>query len=75
MTEIFHEDVDGSPLEKKKLLNRRNWCEVRELVGDHHHQKQHQEDQLQFTLRVENLDHVGVTKYPIVVDYLHTRED
>ncbi|KAF9145749.1 hypothetical protein BGX30_007061 [Mortierella sp. GBA39] len=75
MTDIFDKDVDGSSLEKKKLLNRRNWCEVRELLGDHHHQKQHQDDQLQFTLRVENLDHVNVTKYPIVVDYLHTRED
>ncbi|KAG0254608.1 hypothetical protein BG011_005630 [Mortierella polycephala] len=62
MTEIFTTDVDGSPLNNKKLLNRRNWCEVREVYND---------QQLKFTLRVENLDHVGVTEYPIVVDRLH----
>lgn len=61
MTEIFQQDVDGQPLENKKLLNRRNWCEVRERVP---------EEQLKFTLRVENLDHVGTQKYPIVVDSL-----
>ncbi|KAI8606710.1 hypothetical protein EDD21DRAFT_78537 [Dissophora ornata] len=61
MTEIFHEDVDGKPLEQKKLLNRRNWCEVRERSS---------EQQLKFTLRVENTDHVGVQKYPIIVDSL-----
>ncbi|KAF9956054.1 hypothetical protein BGZ72_003080 [Mortierella alpina] len=61
MTEIFHEDVDGAPLENKKLLNRRNWCEVREAF---------EAQQLKFTIRVENLDHVGTKKYPIVVDRL-----
>ncbi|CAO3565933.1 unnamed protein product [Mortierella alpina] len=59
MSEIFHEDVDGAALENKKLLNRRNWCEVRETL---------EAEQLKFTIRVENLDHVGTKKYPIVVD-------
>jgi len=63
MTEIFHQDVDGTKLEHKKLLNRRNWCAVREQLQD---------EQLKFTLRVENLNHVGVQKYPILVDKLHT---
>ncbi|KAG0246790.1 hypothetical protein B0O80DRAFT_496385 [Mortierella sp. GBAus27b] len=65
MTEIFHQDVDGKTLEHKKLLNRRNWCEVRERITD---------QQLKFTLRVENPDHVGTQKYPIVVDSLKARE-
>ncbi|KAG0003217.1 hypothetical protein BGZ80_005832, partial [Entomortierella chlamydospora] len=61
MTEIFHIDVDGCPLEKKKLLNRRNWCEVRE---------QPTESQLTFTIRIENLNHIGAQKYPVVVKSL-----
>ncbi|KAF9115270.1 hypothetical protein BGX27_008391 [Mortierella sp. AM989] len=61
MTDIFEKDVDDSPLEMKKLLNRRNWCEVREEpVGN----------QLTFTLRVENASFDGVREYPIVVDSL-----
>ncbi|KAG0336931.1 hypothetical protein BG004_007853 [Podila humilis] len=61
MTEIFDKDVDGSPLENKKLLNRRNWCSVRE---------RHNENQLKFTIRVENVDHVGAQKYPVIVEPL-----
>ncbi|KAG0290551.1 hypothetical protein BGZ96_005972 [Linnemannia gamsii] len=60
MTEIFHQDVNGEELEHKMLLNRRNWCEVRELSGL----------ELEFTIRVENLDHSGTRKYPILVDRL-----
>ncbi|KAF9135591.1 hypothetical protein BGW39_001917 [Mortierella sp. 14UC] len=60
MTEIFHQDVNGQELENKMLLNRRNWCEVRELSGL----------ELEFTLRVENEDHSGTRKYPILVDRL-----
>ncbi|KAI1313365.1 hypothetical protein EDD11_002675 [Mortierella claussenii] len=63
MTEIFQMDVDGRPLDNKKLLNRRNWCEVREKP---------ELEQLKFTLRVENVDHVGATKYKIFVDSLRT---
>ncbi|KAF8976558.1 hypothetical protein BGZ46_008172 [Entomortierella lignicola] len=61
MTDIFHKDADGAPLEKKKLLNRRNWCEVREKP---------EASQLTFTIRVENVDHVGVQEYPVVVSSL-----
>lgn len=61
MTEIFTKDVDGSPLDNKKLLNRRNWCSVREY---------HDNSQLKFTIRVENIDHVGTQKYPIIVEPL-----
>ncbi|KAG0026777.1 hypothetical protein BGZ82_009301 [Podila clonocystis] len=61
MTEIFDKDVDGTPLENKKLLNRRNWCSVREY---------HEQSQLKFTIRVENIDHVGTQKYPIFVEPL-----
>src|SRR5690554_5267069 len=57
MTEIFHNDVNGEELQHKKLLNRRNWCEVRELSGM----------ELEFTLHVEKLDHVGSEKYPVLV--------
>lgn len=64
MTDIFHQDVDGQDLEHKKLLNRRNWCEVRQLSGM----------ELEFTLHVENLDHVGSKKYPIRVDRLEGPE-
>ncbi|KAF9427378.1 hypothetical protein BGZ94_005031 [Podila epigama] len=60
MTEVFHNDVNGEALERKYLLNRRNWCEVRELSGM----------ELEFTIRVENEDHSGTTKYPIVVNRL-----
>ncbi|KAF9931996.1 hypothetical protein FBU30_009175 [Linnemannia zychae] len=62
MTEIFSADVNGEDLEHKMLLNRRNWCEVRELSGL----------ELEFTIRVENLDHSGTKKYPIVVTRLET---
>lgn len=61
MTEIFDKDVDGTPLDNKKLLNRRNWCSVREY---------HEKSQLKFTIRVENIDHVGTQKYPIFVEPL-----
>ncbi|KAF9430810.1 hypothetical protein BGZ94_003599 [Podila epigama] len=61
MTKIFEKDVDGTPLENQKLLNRRNWCEVRE---------HHEENKLQFNLRVEKLDHIGSQKYPIIVESL-----
>lgn len=64
MTEIFNQDVTGADLEHKKLLNRRNWCEVRELSGL----------ELEFTIRVENEDHVGTKKYPILVDRLEIAE-
>jgi hypothetical protein len=66
MTEIFNQDVTGEDLEHKMLLNRRNWCEVRELSGL----------ELEFTIRVENEDHSGTRKYPILVDRLEvaTRE-
>ncbi|KAG0360257.1 hypothetical protein BGZ54_009644 [Gamsiella multidivaricata] len=64
MTEIFNQDVTGDALEHKKLLNRRNWCEVRELSGM----------ELEFTIRVENLDHVGTKKYPVLVDRLESVE-
>jgi len=60
MTEIFNQDVTGEDLEHKMLLNRRNWCEVRELSGL----------ELEFTIRVENEDHSGTRKYPILVDRL-----
>ncbi|KAF9570146.1 hypothetical protein BGW38_008777 [Lunasporangiospora selenospora] len=63
MTKIFPEDVDGSPLENQKLLNRRNWCSVRESEAL---------EQLKFTLHVENVDHVGAKKYLILVNKLHT---
>ncbi|KAF9422644.1 hypothetical protein BGZ76_003759 [Entomortierella beljakovae] len=68
MIDIFHEDVDGSSLEYKKLLNRRNWCEVREKPSS---------NQIAFTIRVENTNNIGVRKYPIVVDSLTAarRED
>jgi PhoD related phosphatase len=29
MVSIFHEDVDGKPLNNKHLLPRRNWCGLR----------------------------------------------
>lgn len=64
MTEIFNQDVTGEDLEHKKLLNRRNWCEVRELSGM----------ELEFTIRVENEDHVGTKKFPILVDRLEIAE-
>ncbi|GJJ68150.1 hypothetical protein EMPS_00496 [Entomortierella parvispora] len=64
MTEIFNQDVTGEDLEQKKLLNRRNWCEVRELSGF----------ELEFTIRIENEDHVGTKKYPILVDRLEIAE-
>ncbi|KAF9102844.1 hypothetical protein BGX29_004111 [Mortierella sp. GBA35] len=60
MTEIFNQDVNGEELENRYLLNRRNWCEVRELSGL----------ELEFTIRVENEDHSGTKKYPILVDRL-----
>ncbi|KAF9305337.1 hypothetical protein BGZ74_010555 [Mortierella antarctica] len=60
MTEIFNQDVNGEDLEHKMLLNRRNWCEVRELSGM----------ELEFTIRVENEDHSGTKKYPILVNRL-----
>ncbi|KAF9354996.1 hypothetical protein BGX34_010709 [Mortierella sp. NVP85] len=60
MTDIFHQDVNGEELEHKKLLNRRNWCEVRQLSGM----------ELEFTLHVENLDHVGSKEFRIRVDRL-----
>ncbi|KAF9899970.1 hypothetical protein BX616_002756 [Lobosporangium transversale] len=66
MTEIFQQDVDGSPLENKKLLNRRNWCEVREKRA---------EEQLKFSLHVENLDHIGAQKYRLFVDSLRVNEE
>ncbi|KAF9365180.1 hypothetical protein BGX34_011074 [Mortierella sp. NVP85] len=61
MTSVFQQDVDGKALENKKLLNRRNWCSVRERAP---------EEQLRFTLRVETLDHLGTVKYPLLVDSL-----
>lgn len=61
MIKVFEQDVDGKPLEQKKLLNRRNWCSIRERVP---------EQQLKFTIRVENLDHVGTQGYRVVVDSL-----
>jgi hypothetical protein len=61
MTSVFQQDVDGKALENKKLLNRRNWCSVRERAA---------EEQLRFTLRVETLDHLGTVKYPLLVDSL-----
>ncbi|KAF9577816.1 hypothetical protein BGW38_006733, partial [Lunasporangiospora selenospora] len=64
MTEIFNQDVTGEELEHKMLLNRRNWCEVRELSGI----------ELEFTIRVENPDHVGTKKYPILVHRLEVSE-
>ncbi|KAF9317235.1 hypothetical protein BG003_001051, partial [Podila horticola] len=60
MTEIFNQDVTGEDLEHKMLLNRRNWCEVRELSGL----------ELEFTIRVENEDHSGTKKYPVLVNRL-----
>lgn len=60
MTEIFNQDVNGEDLEHKMLLNRRNWCEVRELSGL----------ELEFTIRVENEDHSGTKKYPVLVNRL-----
>ncbi|KAF9208504.1 hypothetical protein BGZ49_008588 [Haplosporangium sp. Z 27] len=63
MTDIFNMDVTGDILEHKKLLNRRNWCEVRELVSG---------QELEFTIRVENHDHVGTKKYPIRVERLES---
>jgi len=60
MIDIFHQDVDGKDLEHKKLLNRRNWCEVRELSGM----------ELEFTIHVENEDHVGSKRFPLAVDRL-----
>ncbi|KAG0207139.1 hypothetical protein BGX31_002617, partial [Mortierella sp. GBA43] len=64
MIDIFNQDVDGKDLEHKKLLNRRNWCEVRELSGL----------ELEFTLHVENEDHCGSKKFPILVNRLDRRE-
>ncbi|KAF9195462.1 hypothetical protein BGZ51_000037 [Haplosporangium sp. Z 767] len=63
MSDIFHKDVNGEELDNKKLLNRRNWCEVRELSGM----------ELEFTLHVEKLDHVGSEKYPILVERLEAQ--
>jgi len=60
MIDIFNYDVDGTELETKKLLNRRNWCEVRELEGY----------EVEFTICVEELDHTGSKKYPLVVNRL-----
>ncbi|KAG0294719.1 hypothetical protein BGZ98_001681 [Dissophora globulifera] len=61
MTDIFNQDVTGEDLEHRKLLNRRNWCEVRELTAG---------VELEFTIRVENEDHVGSKKYPLLVERL-----
>ncbi|KAG0047316.1 hypothetical protein BGZ83_007614 [Gryganskiella cystojenkinii] len=65
MTDIFNQDVTGEDLEHKKLLNRRNWCEVREHTASL---------ELEFTIRVENEDHIGTKKYPILVDRLEKVE-
>lgn len=67
MIDIFKQDVNGEELEHKKLLNRRNWCEVRELITG---------QELEFTIRVENIDHSGTRKYPLRVERLElaTRE-
>ncbi|KAG9327848.1 hypothetical protein KVV02_000294 [Mortierella alpina] len=65
MTDIFNQDVTGEDLEHKKLLNRRNWCEVRELSGM----------ELEFTIRVENEDHVGTKKFPLLVNRLEAARE
>ncbi|KAG0225677.1 hypothetical protein BGW41_004590 [Actinomortierella wolfii] len=60
MLTLFDKDVEGNERDDKKMYNRRNWCEVRELEGA----------ELEFTIRVENMDHVGTKKYPTLVQRL-----